>query len=110
MYGELRPYRQAARVRDPATRVDAVADELADVEQELRATIARVHALANEPSVRALPHGGLDSERDRWAADRHTRQQAAARARRQRQHEATRRIEPPPPSPSTPDAGWAIGR
>ena len=63
-------------------------------------------------AVRALPRAGVDGERERWAADRVARQEAAARdakERRQRQQE-TRRIEPPPPSRSTPDHGRGIGR
>ena len=114
MYAELRPYGRAAHVRDPDDRLTAVTTELADVERDLRTASARVQAIASEPSVRTLPDGGLDSEHDRWTADRRTRQQAAAWAandRRQRQQEKRRRIEPPPPpSRITPDRGWGIGR
>ncbi|RHW24095.1 TrwC relaxase [Nocardioides immobilis] len=110
MYADLRPYRQAAHTRDAASRLAAVADDLAGVERELRTVSTRVEALASEPCLRTLPDGGFDVEHDRWAADRIARQQAAAReANEHRQRlEKAQRIEPPPPS--TPDRGWGIGR
>lgn len=115
IYAELRPYRHTAHTRNATGRLDAVADELAGVERDLRTAGARVHALASEPSVRTLPNGGLDGEHDRWAVDRLAvaRKHAAtqeANHRRQRQQESRRRIEPPPPSRNTPDHGWGIGR
>ena len=112
MYAELRPYGQAAHTRDAGGRLAAVVDQLAGVQRDLRTATARVEVLQREPAVRALPRAGVDGERERWAADRAARQEAASREakeRRQRQQE-TRRIEPPPPSPSTPDHGRGIGR
>jgi hypothetical protein len=109
---ELRPYRRAAHVCDPAGRLTAVTGELAEVERDLHTATARVRALVNEPTIRTLPDGGLDSERDRWAADRHTQQQTAARQaheRLRREQEKARQIEPPPTS-RPPDRGWGIGR
>ncbi len=113
MYAELRPYRHSAHARDATGRLDAVTDEVAGVEHELRTASARVQALALEPSIRTLPEGGLDGEHDQWTADRHARRQAATREandRSQRQHEKRRRIDPPPRSRNTPDHGWGIGR
>ena len=113
IYAELRPYGRAAHVRDPDDCLTDVTAELADVERDLRTASARIQALASEPSVRTLPDGGLDSEHDRWTADRRARQQADARDARERlrlQQEKARRIEPPPPTRSTPDHGWGIGR
>ena len=113
IYAELRPYGRAAHVGDPGRRLTAVTVELADVERDLRTATSRVRAVANEPSIRALPSGGLDSEHDRWVADRRARQEADAREARERlrlQQEKARRIEPTPPSRSTPDRGSGIGR
>ena len=113
MYAELGPYGRAAHVGDPGDRLTDVTAVLADVERDLRTATSRVRAVANEPSIRTLPNGGLESEHDRWTADRHARQQAAARDARERlrlQQEKARRIEPTPPSRSTPDRGWGIGR
>ena len=113
MHAELRPYRRAAHVRDAGEYLADVTAELTDVERDLRRATVRVRALANEPSIRTPPDGGLDSERDRWAADRRARQQAAAREakeRWQRQQQKSRRIEPSPPSWGAPDPGWGIGR
>ena len=115
VYAELRPYGQTAHTRDATGCLNAVADELAGVERDLRTAGARVQALAGEPSVRTLPDEGLDGEHDRWAADRLAvaRKHAAtqeANHRQQRQQANRRRIEPPPPSRNTPDHGWGIGR
>ena len=113
MAADLRPHGRAARVRDADGRLTAVADELADVEQELRTATARVQALATDPSIRTFPGEGLQGEHDRWAADRLARQQASARQARerwQRRQEGTRRIEPPSPGPTGPDRGLGIGR
>jgi exodeoxyribonuclease V alpha subunit len=113
VHAELRGYGRAAHVRDPGNCLTEIAAALADVDRDLRTATSGVRALANEPSIRALPNGGLESERDRWAADRGARQQAAAREakeRWQRQQRESRRIEPTPPSRSTPDRGWGIGR
>lgn len=113
IHAELRRYGRAAHVRDPGARLTDVTAELADVERDLGTATSRVRAVANEPSVRTLPNGGLDSEHDRWAADRRARQQSDARDARERlrlQQEKARRIEPTPPSRSTPDRGWGIGR
>lgn len=113
MHAQLRPHRHAAHVRDPDGRLNAITIELAEVERDLRTAAARVRALVNEPSIRTLPAGGLAAERDRWAADRRARQQAAAREARERLHreqEKTPRMEPLPPSRSTPGHGWGIGR
>ncbi len=112
VYAELRPYGRAGFARDATGRLAAVTDELAVVERELRSASTRVKALNGEPSLRTLPDGELDGERDRWAADRVGRREAAARdaeARRQRRHQP-RRVEPPHPSWSTPDRGHGIGR
>ena len=73
IYAELRAYGRAAHVRDPDDRLTDVTAVLADVERDLRTATSRVRAVANEPSNRALPNGGLDSEHDRWAADRRAR-------------------------------------
>jgi len=113
MYAELRSTGRAGLARNPAGRLSAVAEELADVERDLRSATARVAALISEPILRRLPSGEFDGERDRWAADRLARQQAAARGareQRQRQQQKARRIEPPPLTRSTPDHGWGIGR
>jgi exodeoxyribonuclease V alpha subunit len=113
MHAELRGYGRAALVRDPVDCLTEVAAALADVDRDLRTATSGVRAVANEPSIRALPKGGLASERDRWAADRGARQQAAAREVKevwQHQQRESRRIEPTPPSRSTPDRGWGIGR
>ena len=110
MHADLRPYRQAAHVRDADGRLTAVADELAGVEQELRTATARVHELASDPSIRTLPGEGLEGEHDRWAADRLARQQAATRQTRVHRRETARRAEPPPPSRNSPDRGLGIGR
>jgi conjugative relaxase-like TrwC/TraI family protein len=113
IYSELRPYRRAARVRDTGEHLADVTAELADIERDLRRTTARVRALASEPSIRTLPDGGLDSERDRWVAERRTRQQAAAREDKERwqlQQHRSRRTEPTPTTRGTPDGGWGIGR
>jgi exodeoxyribonuclease V alpha subunit len=112
LYAELRSTGRAGLDRNPAGRLSAVAEELADVERDLRSSTARVAALNGEPSLRTLPDGGLDGEYQRWAADRAARQQAAARAAQQRRQsrQDRRRIEPPPPTRSTPDTGWGIGR
>ncbi|WP_182481262.1 MobF family relaxase [Nocardioides immobilis] len=110
MYAELRPYGKAAHTRDAASRLAAVADELAAVEGDLHTATTRVGALASEPCLRTLPDGGFDVEHDRWAADRLVRQQTATREAWERRQEQTRRIEPPPPSRSTPDHGRGIGR
>jgi exodeoxyribonuclease V alpha subunit len=113
LYAELRPHGRAAHVADPADCLTDVTAVLADVERDLRTATSRVRAVANEPSIRTLPNGGLESERDRWAADRRARQQAAAREAKERwqgQQRKSRRIEPTPPSRSTPDRGWGIGR
>lgn len=113
MYAELRSYGRAAHVGDPGDCLTDVTAELVDVERDLRAATSRVRAIANEPSIRTLPDGGLESEHDRWAADRRARQQADARDARERlrlQQEKARRIEPHPPSRSTPGRGWGIGR
>jgi exodeoxyribonuclease V alpha subunit len=113
MYAELRPYGRAAHVGDPGERLTDVTAALADVERDLHTATSRVRAVANEPSIRTLPNCGLDSEQDRWAADRRARQQADARDARERlrlQQEKARRIEPTPPSRSTPDRSWGIGR
>jgi len=113
MYAELRPYGRAAHVDDPGDCLTDVTAVLADVERDVRTATSRVRAVANEPSIRTLPNGGLESEHDRWAADRRARQQANARGARERlrlQQEKARRIEPIPPSRSTPDRGRGIGR
>jgi exodeoxyribonuclease V alpha subunit len=112
IYAELRPYGRAAHVGDPGRRLTAVTVELADVERDLRTATSRVRAVANEPSIRALPSGGLEKERDRWVAHRRARQEADAREARERlrlHQEKARQIEPTPPSRSTPDRG-GIGR
>ena len=78
----------------------------------LRTATARVEALHREPAVRAPRPAVVGGERERWAADRLARQEAATREatqRRQRQQE-TPRIEPTRPSRSTPDHGRGIGR
>lgn len=113
MYAELRSYGPAAHVGDPGDCLTDVTAELANVERDLRTATSRLRAVANEPSIRTLPNGGLASEHDRWAADRRARQQADVRDARERlriQQEKARRIEPTPPSRSTPDRGWGIGR
>ena len=113
MYAELRPYGRAAHVSDPRERLTDVTAELANVERDLRTATTRVRAISNEPSIRTLPNGGLDSEHHRWAADRRARQQADAREARERlrlQHDKARRIEPTPPSHSTPGRSQGIGR
>jgi len=113
LYAELRSTGRAGLARNPAGRLRAVAEQLADVERDLRSATARVAALTSEPSLRRLPSGELVGERDRWAADRAARQQAAARGareRRQRQQQKAGRIEPPSPTRSTPDHGRGIGR
>ena len=112
MYAELRPYGQAAQTRDADSRLTTVEDPLAGAQHVLGTATAQVDALQREPAVRALPRAGVDGERERWAADRQARKEAAtreAKQRRQRQQE-TQRIEPPPPSPSTPDHRRGIGR
>jgi hypothetical protein len=111
-YAQLRPYGQAAHTRDPGGRLAAVTDELASVQRDLRTATAQVDVLQREPTVRALPQAGLDQERERWAADRVARHQAASREdkeHRQRRQE-TPRTEPPPPSRSTPDHRRGVGR
>lgn len=70
MHAELSPYGLTAHARDATGRLDAVVDELAAVEGDLRTASSRVQALTSEPSLRTLPTGGLDGEHDRWAADR----------------------------------------
>ncbi|MCW2833658.1 MAG: TrwC9 [Nocardioides sp.] len=113
MYAELRPYGRAAHVSNPRERLTNLTAELADVERDLRAATSRVRAVSNEPSIRTLPSGGLDSEHDRWVADRRARQQADAHDGRERlrlQQEKARRIEPTPPNRSTPGRGGGIGR
>jgi hypothetical protein len=112
MYAELRPYGPAAHTRDVDGRLAAVVDRLARVRRDLQTATARVDVLEREPAVRTLRPGGIDGERERWAADLVARQEAAtreAKQRRQRQQE-TRRIEPTPPSRRTPDHGRGIGR
>ena len=113
MHADLRPHRRATDTRDPAGRLTAVNDEVADVERNLYAATARLQTLNREPSIRTLPDGGLDGEHARWAADRLASQQAAtqeATERWQRQQHKTRHVEPPAPSRSSPDHGWGIGR
>ena len=112
-YAELLPYGRAAHLGDPGRRLTAVTAELANVERDLRTATSCVQAVSNEQSIRTLPNGGLDSEHDRWVADRRARQQADAREARERlrlQQEKARRIEPTPPSRSTPGRGSGIGR
>ena len=112
MDAELSPYGHAAHTRDAGARLAAVVDQLAGVRRDLLSARTRVDVLQRERAVRALPSGGVDGERERWAADRAARRQAAARdaqERRQRQ-EGTRRIEPPPASRDTPHHGRGIGR
>lgn len=113
MFADLRAHRRAGHRPDPAARLVGLAEDVPDVEQELRAAKARVRALTNEPSIRALPDGELECERHRWAADHRSRQKAAvreARERLQRAQGTARRLEPLPTSPSTSDRGWGIGR
>jgi conjugative relaxase-like TrwC/TraI family protein len=112
IYAELRPYGQAAHTRDADSRLTAVVNHLADLKRDLHAATAGVDVHASEPRVRALPGGGPEGERERWAADRVARQEAAShevKVRRQRQQES-RRVQPPPPSWSTPDHGRGISR
>jgi exodeoxyribonuclease V alpha subunit len=108
IYAELRSTGRAGLARNPAGRLRAVAEDLADVERDLRSATA----LHGEPSLRTLPADGLDGEHQRWAADRAARQQAASRAAQQRRQsrQDRRRIEPPPPTRTTPDHGRGIGR
>ena len=79
MYAELRPYGRAAHTRDADGRLTTVVDQLAGVQRDLRTATARVDVLQREPAVRALPRAGVDGERERWAADRVARQEAASR-------------------------------
>jgi hypothetical protein len=111
-YAELRPHGQAAHTRDAGGRLTAVVDQLAGVQRDLRTATTRVEVLERDPAVRALPRAGVDGERERWAADRQARQEAATREAKQRQQrqQETPRIEPPPPSRSTPEHGRGIGR
>ena len=67
MYTELRPYGRAAHVSNPRERLTNLTAELANVERDLRTATTRVRAISNEPSIRTLPNGGLDSEHHRWA-------------------------------------------
>lgn len=113
MFAELRPYGRAAHVGDPGEWLTNVTAKLADVARDLRVATSRVAATENEPSIRTLPNGGLDSEHDRWDADRRARQQEDAGQARERlrlQQQKARRIPPTPPSRSTPGRGQGIGR
>ena len=113
MDAELHPYGQAAHTRDADSRLAAAVDQLAGVQRDLRTATARVEVLQREPARSSASLGWSRGERERWAADRQARQEAASRdaqQRQQRQQEKTQRIEPPPPSRSTPDHGRGIGR
>ncbi len=88
---KLRPYRRAAHVADPVERLTAVIEEMAVAERNLKIAKTRVGHLQNEPVIRALGAGGLDTEHSQWAADRAVQHETAARepqARRWRQQEA----------------------
>jgi hypothetical protein len=62
---------------DPAGYLDQVETAIATIRTRADAAHDRVAALLAEPTLRCLPVGRLDTERDRWRADRH-----AATARR----------------------------
>lgn len=111
LYTELRPYRRAAHITDPAKRLTTVTNELAGVEHALTTATTRADRLQHEPAIRALPAGGLDTEHDRWAADRAAQREAAAR---QAQEDWQRQQQPHRTRPNhlghpAPDHGPRIG-
>ncbi len=112
LYAELRPYGRAARVTDPAQRLTTVTDELGVVERNLTTATTQVGRLQNEPAIRALPAASLDTEQDKWAADRAAQRQTAARQAqmRWRRQQQPHRTGPNQPGHPPLDHGPSIGR
>ncbi|MFN8194697.1 MAG: MobF family relaxase [Nocardioidaceae bacterium] len=85
---------------DPQTRLVADTEVLVDLDHQLAAATTHVQALEREPAIRALPSSALDSERQRWATDRHTTQVAKARQDRED------RLHRPAPTHQSPSSGY----
>ena len=109
---ELRPYGRIAHLPDPVGRLTTVTDQLAAVEQNLTTATTRVDRLQNEPIFRTLLADGLETEHDRWAADRTAQRQTVARQTRERwqQQQHHPRTRPTQPGHPALDRGPSIGR
>jgi hypothetical protein len=112
LYEQLRPYGRAGYVTDPDERLATLTDQLGVVEQDLQTATAQVHELRNEPAVRALHEGGLDTEHHQWVTDRAAQRDATARqaqAADWRRQQQLLRIRPNPPARPDLDRGPSIG-
>lgn len=112
MWTQLTGHGRYVYTSDPHTRLVADTVVLVDLDHQLAAATTHVQALEREPAIRALPSSALDSERERWAADRHANQVAKAR---QDRDDRLNRPAPTHPSPSSGyhrpvDHGYGIGR
>jgi hypothetical protein len=112
MHAELRPYGSAANITEPGQRLTSLTHQLGVVEHDLHTTTAIVHRIRDEPAIRTLPAGDLDTEHGQWAADRADQRQAAARDAQERwlRQQQTHRIRPTQPSHPALDHGAGIGR
>lgn len=109
LYTELRPLGWVAHVTEPAQRLTSVTDQLAVLEDDLATATTRLDRLQDEPVIRALPSGGLDTEHDRWAADRAAQRQAAVR-KTQLRWQRQQQTQPIRPNHPALDHGPRLGR
>ncbi len=67
---ELAGHGNLAYIPDPAGHLQESELDVADLTNQLQAAQTRVHAALAEPALRSLPQERIETERERWAADR----------------------------------------